>query len=196
LKIIDCEQRSEEWFEARLGIPTSSNFNKIVTSEGKPSKQAKNYLHKLAGEFVSGAEEESYQSIAMIKGIEKESDARTLYELIEGTEVEEVGFCLEGNYGASPDGLVGDNGEIEIKCPIISTHVSYLLNRQLPTEYFQQVQGQMLVTGRDWCDFMSFYPGLKPLIVRVHRDEKFISLLLAELKIFCERLSEVIERIK
>ena len=196
MKIIDCEQRSDEWFKARLGVPTASSFDKIITTKGVPSKSAKTYLYKLAGEFVSGASEETYQSAAMIRGCDLECEARNLYNFITGRFVEEVGFCLKEGFGASPDGLVGKDGLLEIKCPLISTQVSYLLDKSLPTAYIQQVQGQLLVTGRKWCDFMSFYPGLDPLIVRVERDEEFIGLLKIELKLFCAKLADTIEKIK
>lgn len=197
--IVDVIQRTDAWLECRLGIPTSSNFDKIVTTKGEPSKQAQKYLYKLAGERVSGICEESYQNGAMSHGVELEPEARNFYQVITDNEVEQVGFCISDDgfrYGASPDGLVGDNGLIEIKCPSIAVHVEYLLNEKLPTTYFQQVQGQLLVTSREWCDFISYFPGLKPLIVRVERDEKFLLCLKSELESFCKELENVVEKIK
>ena len=196
MKIINCEQRSEEWYAARLGIPSASSFDQIVTMKGEPSKQREKYMYKLAGEKVSGKAEESYQNAAMLRGIELESEARELYKIITDNPVEEVGFCISDGCGCSPDGLVGEEGGLEIKCPTIATHVSYLLNGGLPSEYFQQVQGSLLITGRKWWDFQSHYPGLKPLIIRVFPDIAFQKALKAELKGFCARLNEVIERIK
>ena len=125
-----------------------------------------------------------------------EAEAREMYEFITGQTVVQVGFCLSNGCGASPDGLVGDNGILEIKCPLIYTHVSYLLENKVPTDYFQQVQGQLAVTGRQWCDFMSYYPGLKPLIIRATRDEAFISALNRELSAFNDDLQAVINYIK
>ena len=195
MEIIDCIQGTPEWFEVRRGIPSASNFDKIVTSKGIASKSATKYMYKLAGEYVSGYNEESYQNMAMIRGSELEAEARELYELIHNVEVKQVGFCLSDGYGCSPDGLVGDDGQIEIKCPSASVHVEYLLKGVLPTTYFQQVHGSLLVTGRKWCDFVSYYPGIKPLIVRVNKNTSFTALLSNELKSFCAELGEIIKRI-
>ena len=195
MQIINCEQRSDEWYTARCGVPTASNFAKIVTTTGAPSKQREPYLLKLAGELVTGRAEETYCNAAMQHGIDTEDDARSTYELITGTDVEQVGFCIRDGAGASPDGLAGE-GLLEIKCPQVHTHAKYLLNNKLPSEYLQQVQGQMYVTGRPWCDFFSYYPDMKPLLIRVERDENFISKLSSELKAFCEELQDVVNVIK
>lgn len=199
MRIIDCEQNTPDWFKWRVGIPTASNFDKIVTSKGEPSKQRTKYMYQLAGERITGKMEETYKNANMQRGIEMESEARQVYELINNVEILKVGLCIEEGetvYAASPDGLVGKDGLIEIKCPQITTHVEYLLKTELPTEYFQQVQGQLLVTNRKWNDFISYYPGMKPLIVRVQRDEKFIKALKIELEVFCKELNQLIERIK
>ena len=196
MEIINVVQGTPEWFEARRGIPSSSNFDKIVTTAGKPSKQKEKYMYKLAGEKVSGISEETYQNATMQRGSEMEAEARQLYELTKGVEVQEVGFCIEGGYGASPDGLVASEGLVEIKCPLVATHVGYLLKNKLPTDYFQQTQGQLLVTGREWVDFMSYYPGLRPLLIRVERDEVFLKALRIELEVFVSELKDTIERIK
>ena len=198
MKIINCEQGTPEWFNAKTGVPSASNFDSIVTTKGIVSKSKTKYLYRLAGEKVSGIIEETYQNAAMLRGIEMEHEARNLYSVLNDVTVEEVGFCLsEGKYvfGASPDGLVESDGGIEIKCPTQVVHVEYLLDNKLPTKYFQQVQGCLLVTGRKWWDFMSYYPGIKPLIIRVERDEKFIEALSTELKLFCLELNDVIEKI-
>lgn len=196
MRIVECLQGSNEWLGARCGIPSASNFDLIVTIKGEPSKQRTKYLYRLAGEVITGIPEESYQNGAMQRGIELEAEARDLYRLIAENEVTEVGFCLAEGYGASPDGLVGDKGLLEIKCPSMAVHIGYLLEGVLPLDYFQQVQGQLLVTSREWCDFVSYYPGLKPLIVRVTRDEAFLKLLEAELKKFVKELKEVVNKIK
>ena len=196
MKIIDCIQNSPEWFAAKCGIPSASNFDKLVTSQGKPSKQRTKYLYRLAGETITGISEETYQNKDMLRGKEMEVEARQLYQLVSGEEVQEVGFCLADGYGASPDGLVGEIGLLEIKCPTMAVHISYLLDNTLPVDYFQQVQGQILVTGRLWIDFMSYYPGIKPLIVRVIRDEKFIKALRVELEVFCGELKDLVKKIR
>ena len=186
MKLVNCTQNSPEWISARSGIPTASNFDKIVTSKGDPSKQRTKYMWQLAGERITKKPEESYQNASMIRGTEMQSEAKSLYEIINDVPVQEVGFCLDdtGNYGASPDGLLGDIGGIEIKCPLLSTHVGYLLDNNIPVDYIQQVQGNLLVTGREYWEFMSYYPNIKPLIIRVHRDIKFIDLLKSELIAF------------
>lgn len=197
MQILQLEQRSQEWYQAKLGIPSASNFDKIVTIDGKPSKQRTKYMYQLAGERASGQSEESYQSAAMLRGIEIEAEARNFYELTSGFDVVQVGFCLSdcGRYGASPDGLVGEDGIVEIKCPTLAVHVEYLLNGKLPSDYFQQTQGQLYVTGRKWSDFISYYPRIKPLVVRIERNEEFIKSLDCELNLFCQELEEVCRRI-
>ena len=128
MKVINCDQRSDAWFSARCGIPTASNFDKIVDAKGNPSRQRQKYLFQLAGERITGKAEETYQNGAMLRGIEMEDEARKLYELMTGETVVKVGLCVEEGkaiFAASPDGMVGDDGAIEIKCPMMATHVSY-----------------------------------------------------------------------
>lgn len=195
----ETEQRSKEWHEIKKGIPGASQFDKIVTTKGEPSKQAQKLMYQLAAERVSGISEEGYKSQWMERGIELESQAIEFYQLVTDATVTKVGFCFSDErkiYGCSPDGLVGDDGGLEIKCPSASVHVEYLLSGVLPTEYFQQVQGSLLVTGRKYWDFLSYYPGLKPLIVRVYRDEAFITKLQSALETFCNELEKIVEKIK
>ena len=196
MKIINCDQNSKEWYEVRCGIPSASCFDKIVTSEGKPSKQRTKYLHQLAGEIVTKTPMETYQSDDMLRGKEFEAEAKQMYQLVTGKKIKEVGFCVANGYGASPDGFVDTAGLIEIKCCKMTTHISYLFKNVLPIAYFEQLQGQLLVTGRKYVDFMSYYPGLKPLIIRVKRDKKFLDALSKELKIFCKDLKLVVRKIK
>jgi putative phage-type endonuclease len=199
MRIIDCVQGSPEWHLARCGVPTASSFDLIITTKGEPSKQRLKYLYKLAGEQITGIAEETYQNGAMLRGKELEAEARKLYEFMSGETVQEVGFCVvDGDYayGASPDGLVGEDGNLEIKCPSLSVHVGYLLDNKLPTDYFQQTQGQLLVTGRKFCDFISYYPGMKPLLIRVKPDKDFHKVLKTELEKFCVELKQVVEKIR
>lgn len=199
--VSDVEQYSLEWFKLRCGLPTASSFDKIVTSKGEPSKQAQKYMFQIAGECISGVREETYKSEAMDRGTMLEPEARELYEIVSGNKVDQVGFISvekDGKklYGCSPDGLVCLDGLIEIKCPLIATQVGYLLDNKLPTDYVQQVQGQLLITGRKYTDFVSYFPGLRPLIVRVERDEVFIKRLAIELEIFCKNLEETVAKIQ
>ena len=197
--LLDCEQNSTQWFAARCGIPTASGFDKLITTKGEPSKQAQKYLWQLAGERITGTTEEGFKNKITERGNEVEAEARQFYELVNDCQVQKVGICYPDEskrYSCSPDGLVGDDGGVEIKCPIISTHVGYLINGNLATDYFQQVQGQLMITGRKWWDIISYYPGIKPSVVRVLRDESFIKSLAVELEIFCKNLDEITERIR
>ena len=179
MRLIECEQGSEEWLKARLGIPSASNFSKLITMKGTLSTQAKAYVDALVAETITG--ESTYVKVtdAMQRGTELEPYARERYFYETGNSVEEVGFCLHDDYqaGASPDGLIGEDGGLEIKCPLGGTMVSYLRVGRLPSKYWQQVQGCLHITGRKWWDFMAYHPDMKPLIVRVERDEAFIAAL-------------------
>jgi len=195
---IDVEQGTPEWLELRTGLPTASCFDKVVTSKGEPSKQAKKYLYQLCGEKLLGTPMETFQNDTMSRGQEVEAKAREAYEFITDSKVQQVGFCFRDErrlYGCSPDGLLGDDGGLEIKCPTLPVHVECLDGGKLPTKYVQQVQGSLLVTGREWWDFLSYFPGLPPLLVRVERDEAFLSALKGELEGFCGRLDEMVGRI-
>ena len=195
--ILECEQYSEEWFTLRAGIPTASNFDKIVTTKGEPSKSAKNYLYQLAGEQITGVKTETYQNAIMQRGLEMEAEAKDLFRFALG-EVKEVGLIYpdeQKKYSCSPDGLLEDAG-LEIKCPLIHTQVSYLLLNKLPTDYIQQVQGSMLITGFKKWWFMSYYPGLPPLMLEIHRDDVFIEKLKKELDSFVNELVQITHRLK
>jgi hypothetical protein len=179
MRVNNHEQGSQEWLESRLGRPTASNFSKLLTPTGKPSSSADAYINELIAQKITGELPEFYTNDAMARGNELEPAAKTLYELTNDVEVVEVGLCLHDTLecGASPDGLVGDDGGIEIKCPLPHTHVSYLRDGKLPTKYIPQVQGCLWITGRQWWDFMSYHPSMQDLIVRVYRDEAYIKKL-------------------
>ena len=153
-------------------------------------------MHQLAGERVTGRPEETYKNGAMLRGTEMEAEARAFYEITSKCTIKQVGFCLAAGYGASPDGLIEEDGTLEIKCPMLATHVSYLIDGRMPTEYFQQVQGGLLVTGRKWCDFISYYPGMRPLVVRVLPDMAFLKALKIELGLFCDQLDDMVKQIR
>jgi len=198
MRIINCQQQTDEWYQARLGIPTASSFDKIIMASGKASTQREKYLYKLAGEILSGKTEETFQTQAMARGCELEQEAREFYSFFTNNEIYQVGLCLhdELNAGASPDGLIDNNGLVEIKCPSMSVHVEYLAGGKLPSAYFQQVQGQLFITGRQWCDFISYYPGIKPFLIRVEPDTQFHDLLAVELLIFCNDLVKLTEKLR
>lgn len=193
------QQRTDAWFKARCGIPTSSGFDKIITPKGEPSRQMQKYLYQLAGECVTGIKEESYINAAMQRGIDKEPEARKFYELIKGCKVKEAGICYidkKKQFSCSPDGFVGSDGLVEIKCPEIWTHVGYMVNGGLYEDYFVQCQGQLFITRKKWVDVISYYPSLRPLIVRVKPDMTFITNLESSLHHFCRELDKVVSKIK
>lgn len=195
---IDVEQGSDEWFAEKLGRPSASNFDKIVTTKGDLSKQAEKYMYKLVAERLSGIREEGFTSKAMDQGTEREEEARNLYSMLYGVDIEQTGICFDDKkrFGASPDGLISTDGLLEIKCPLATTHIGYLIGDKMPTEYILQVQGQLFVTGRDYCDFMSYYPAIKPFIKRVHRDEALMSNLEIALNEFCDQLDKLETKLK
>jgi len=179
MRLIDCEQGSDEWISARLGVPSASMFGKIITTQGKWSTQADAYINQLVAEKLTGEQTYVYQNEHMARGTELEPEARTMYEFIKEVEVNEVGFCLHDTLdaGCSPDGLIAEDGGLEIKCPAPATHVEYLKAGVLPSKYKQQVMGCLWITGREWWDFVSYHPTMKTLIVRVERDEEYITAL-------------------
>lgn len=181
--IRDIDQGSQEWLKMRLGVATASNFSKIVTSTGEISKTIEKYAIKLAAEYFLTEPEETFKSAAMERGNELEPQARQAYCEEGLVEVDQVTFIKSdcGNFGYSPDGLVGKDGLIEIKCPQDTTHFEYLIDDRLPIEYKAQVQGGLMVSRRKWCDFVSYHPNFQEdkrlFIKRVYRDEEFIEKL-------------------
>ena len=198
MRILNIGQQSPEWFKEKAGRASASNFDKILTRDGKPSKSQIKYLYQLAGEKITGIREEGYQNFAMQRGIEMEAEARQYYELLNNVEVQQVGMCISDDElsACSPDGLVGENGGLEIKCPTLPVHVEYLYKGGLVEQYFQQLQGSMFVTGREWWDIISYCPGIKPLVIRITPDKDWHSKLKIELKLFNDRLNQITEKIR
>ena len=166
--VLDVEQGSQAWHEARLGIPTASQFSRIVTPGGKLSEARETYLGELLAEWALGEELTDFQSEWMERGQDLEADAFRYYAFHADAEPVKVGFVYrdEGrSVGASPDGLVGEHGAIELKCPGPGKHLVWLSRDVCPKEHFAQVQGHIWVCGLDWCDFVSYHPGLPPFIV-------------------------------
>jgi len=197
--VSNVEQLSQEWFAEKAGLPSASSFGKILTPTGLPSKSKVDLMYRLAGEKILESKVETYQSAAMANGVIMEETARTVYEIKNNVEVTQIGlayFDERKDRGCSPDGLIESSGGLEIKCPEIHTHVRYLLDGKLPTNYIPQIQGSLYVTGLEWWDFMSYYPGLNPLIIRVERDEAYIMKLDVQLNIFVLELNETVERLK
>ena len=176
MRILDLTQGSPEWLEARLGCPSGSNFKRLITSRGEPSSTAETYINELIAEAVTGEPTFVTETEWMARGKALEVDAKSYYEFENGVDIQDVGFIKDDQYdcGVSPDGLIGKDGGIEIKCPKPSTHVQYRRVKKVPSIYIPQIQGCMWITGRKWWDFMSYHPTMEPLVIRVHRDEEFI----------------------
>lgn len=199
MKIIDCEQGTPEWFEARLGVLSASNFGKIVTATGKWSSQADAYINELAAEVITGERKEMFQSFAMTRGVELEEEARDTFCYTYDYEVDQVGFCIRDDFkiGCSPDGLLYEKSGLEIKCPLAHTHLGYLKANVLPTAYIQQVQGSLYVTDREEWHFYSYHPSFdQQLRVIVHRDEEYIKAMAGHLERAANEIQELIEKFK
>ncbi len=176
MKIHNVTQGEEDWFKVRLGKPTASSFDKIITPTGKPSTQADKYMNWLLAELMVGKPLETFKNEWMERGNELEPAAADFYSFTKEVELEKVGFITDDAeaFGCSPDRLIGEDGLLEIKCPAPHTHVGYLLNPIVDGEYMPQLQGQLLITGRKWVDIISYHPELSPVIIRVERNETFI----------------------
>lgn len=173
-------QGSEEWDRLRHR-PTASEFSSFITpAKGDYSKQSTAYAAKIVAKRL-GVYTEPPPSYWMEWGTEQEPNARHAYTLQTGSEVQEVGFIMPDDtdaFGASPDGLIGDDGILETKCPAPETLISYHAAGVLPIQYKPQLQGLLLISGRQWCDFYAFHPHLTPFLLRVERDEKYCAKML------------------
>ena len=196
------EQRSEEWFQARLGLVTASRVADVLAKiKSGESASRRNYKIQLVSERLTGEKQETYINQAMQDGIDREAFARDRYVQQFG-EVEEVGFVKHPTLeaGASPDGMVGEDGILEIKCPMGSTHTETLMTQDVPSRYVPQIQFQLLVTGRKWCDFVSYNPmfpeHLQVFVKRVEADPVYQKELESEVKQFLNEVDNVINKLK
>ena len=192
------EQGSAEWFAARLGKATASRVSDIVAkTKSGPSKQRANYAAQLIAERLTGKAQESYSNAAMQWGSETEPQARAAYEFYSDLDVTEVGFIDHPSIpmtGASPDGLVGDDGLVEIKCPNTATHIATLQSSKIEGKYLTQIYWQLDCTDRKWCDWVSFDPRMPPamqlFVRRVQRDDERIAELRAEVRTFLAEIDQ------
>lgn len=191
MKIHNADQGSEEWRKLRMGIPTASEFDKILTPGGEPSKQWEGYAHKILAEEMLGRPIEGYKSQAMINGTEREPESVMHYEFHRDIECTKVGFITDDKmqWGCSPDRLIGEEGMLETKNPEPHTHVGYLIDGKINQSYWPQLQGQLFIAERQWVDIMSYYPEMPPKIVRVGRDEVYIKKLAEALFTFSNKLA-------
>ena len=192
--IHNLEQNTPEWDIARSGKFTASMFGDLFAA--KSTDKYENAIYRVAFERVTGERVPTYSNALMERGHELEPMARESYEMQTFNMVEEVGFCeLNEWVGCSPDGLVGTDGLIEIKCPAYNTFMRYVDSGKLPTQYKYQVHGQMYVTGRKWVDFVAYHPPFKPFILRVERDEEVCKKIESALNEAIEKAKKIIEKL-
>ena len=204
MKIIEtCEQGSAEWLTMRLGKVTASRVGDVL-SKGRgnsPSQKEKSYMMELIAETLTGQSKPFFENDAMRWGTETEPQARSMYEINNDfVTVKEVAFIeLNEFIGVSPDGLVGDNGLLEIKCPTTTTQINRALSDNYSSDYKAQIQMQLWISGRDWCDFVSFDPRLdceaSYLQQRVMRDEEYIKEMQDKVFAFVEKKNELIKQL-
>jgi len=198
------QQGSDEWFAARLGCVTASRAADVMakTKSGYGASRA-SYMAQIITERLTERPTDGFTNAAMQWGTETEPQARMAYELMTGEAVEETGFVPHPSikhFGASPDGLVGSDGLIEIKCPNTSTHINTLLSDKVPAKYIKQMQVQMICTEREWCDFVSFDPrltgDLNYWMARVHRDDDLCKDIETEVIAFLEETNMKLDQLR
>lgn len=198
MQIFDCEQGTPEWYAARLGIPTASEFHTVMAIGPKGGKSATRvaYLNKLAGEVLTGEPMASYVNADMERGSAMEDEARNLYAFTKGVEPQQVGFIRDGDAGCSPDSLIGEDGGLEIKSAAPHVQIARILDDELPSEHKAQVFGNLWITKRKYWDFVSYCPRLPIFIKRVHRDEDYIAKIAHHVDLFNIELRQTVEYIR
>lgn len=194
MEIFNCDQGSEEWFACRAGIPTASKFATVI-AKGEGKTRGK-YMRQLAGEILTGVPMDGYTNVHMERGKEMEDEARELYAFVHDADIHRVGFIRNGMKGGSPDSLVGNNGGLEIKTALPDIHIERLEKNRIPPEHVAQVQGNIWIGEREWWDFVSYWPALPLLRVRVYRDDDYIKTLSDEIDRFNDELAVLVERIR
>jgi hypothetical protein len=192
LIILTCEQNSPEWYAARCGIPTASRFADVL-AKGQGITRRK-YLYTLAGELLTGECTEGFTNAHIERGHAMEDDARQLYAFLHDAEPRLVGFMRRGRAGASPDSLLGDDGLLEIKSKLPHLQIECLERGTLPPEHVAQVQGQLWVSGRQFCDFVSYWPRMPLFHVRVERDDTYIATLAQAVADFLGELDALVAK--
>ena len=197
LTVYDCEQGSEDWFRARMGIPTASEFGTVLAPRaGSEGKMRRTYLHKLAGEIITGEPMERYGNAHMDRGHEMEAEARSLYAFMSDADPTQIGFLRNGQKGCSPDSLIGDAGMLEIKTKLPHLLIDCILKDDFPAEHKAQCQGALWVAEREWVDIAVYWPRMPLFVKRAYRDEEYISKLSDAIDTFNADLAAVVDRIK
>ena len=194
MEIVNCEQNSPEWFAARMGIPTASQFATVMAKgEGKTRRT---YMMKLAGEIITGEPMDSFSNEHTERGHKFEPEARDLYAFQTGAQLERVGFIKNRKAGASPDSLIGTDGGAEIKTKLQHMLAELILKDEFPPEHKAQVQGTLWISKRQWWDIAVYWPGMPLFVKRVQRDEIYIQKIATEVDKFNAELADVVEQIR
>lgn len=206
MKLLNVKQLSSEWFQAHCGVVSGSHMSAVLdfTQKKVTGSKGKTYFRTKLAELLTGvAVQDNYVSREMLEGIDREPMAIAAYEAQESVMVEAVGFALHDSiprYGCSPDGLVGDDGLIEIKCPKSGTHLQWLIDGKIPEAHIPQIRAELSVTGRDWCDFVSYSPEVpKPLrlmVIRMTKEQADIPIIEESVNQFNSELDAAIERLR
>jgi hypothetical protein len=194
-EILSCEQGTDEWLRARMGIPTASCFATVM-AEGQGKTRAK-YMRQLAGEIITGEPMESYSNHHMERGKIMEAEARDLYAYMHDAAPEQVGFIRNGQKGCSPDSVVDASGMVEIKTKLPDLLIEcFERGHVCPPEHMAQCQGALWVAEREWIDFVAYWPKMPLFVVRVVRDDAYIANLAGEIDRFNDELAELVERVR
>jgi hypothetical protein len=194
IEIFYCEQRSAAWYSVKIGLPSASRFHCILArGEGKTRRA---YLYELAAEIITGNPTENFQSFAMARGKEMEDEARAHYALMSNTEPRLVGFIRNGDMGASPDSLIGEDGMLEIKTQRGDLLIETLLKDEFPLEHRAQTQGNLLVSERDWIDISIYWPGMPRFIKRAYREPGYLISLQGEIDRFNDELAAIVAKLR
>lgn len=201
--ITDVEQGSGAWFALRAGKPTASNFDKLITSTGETSKSLGGYAITLAGELYAGKPLDAWEGNGYTeRGKLLEDEARKMYAFLHDVEPVKVGFVTDDNmlYGCSPDGLIGDDGLLEIKCLKAERHIMAILyyrkHKKCPPDYVQQTQGQIMVCERAWNDLFFYHPDLPRLTIRQEPDEIIIDAITGNIATVLKERDKILAEIK
>jgi hypothetical protein len=198
-QILTCEQGSPEWFAARAGIPTASEFGTVMRTKGKgddgTSVTRRKYMLRLAGERITGSSEDTYTNTHMERGKEMEAEARSCYTFMRDAEPELVGFIRNGDAGCSPDSLIGVDGGLEIKTALPHILIDKILRGDFPPEHKAQTQGFLWIAEREWVDIAIYWPKLPLFVKRAHRDAAYIANLARAIAAFNEELAAVVETV-
>lgn len=198
MQIIDCEQNSESWLRARMGIPTASQFKTLlgINKDAKDKKTRQTYMLKLAGEILTGEPMENYTNDHMERGHIMEDEARSFYAFMHDAEPKRVGFIRSGNAGCSPDSLIDANGILEIKTAMPHILGELIIKDAFPPEHKAQCQGALWIAEREWIDICIYWPKMPRFVKRTFRDEPYIKELQSAVDQFNVELNDLVDRLR